>query len=121
MLLVLLEKLERILENFKVKLNKNQLHNLAETLIYYNDSIVPAKVIKRELKISYSDTHDLMIFLQIKGILIPKYKIYCENDSITGVSKIYDDPKDIPVEICDRCDRECTLIKNLVVEFKVCI
>ncbi len=74
---------------------------------------------KRELKISYEETHKLMIFLMTKGLLKTKYKIYCENDMITGMAKTYDDPAEIPISTCDRCDRGCSLIKNLVVEFEV--
>lgn len=121
MLLDLLEKLPKILENCSIVLNENQIKTLAEALIKFNEGILPARVLKRELKISYEETHKLMIFLMTKGFLKSKYKIYCENDMITGASKIYDDPAEIPVSTCDRCNRGCSLIKNLVVEFKVCL
>ncbi len=121
MLLDLLEKLPKILENCNITLNESQVETLAEALINFNGGILPSRVLKRELKISYEETHKLMIFLMTRGILKSKYKIYCENDMLTGVSKIYDDPAEIPVSICDRCNRGCSLIKNLVVEFEVCL
>lgn len=121
MLLDLLEKLHKILENYSPTLNENQIKNLSEALEWNKGGILPANVVKRELKISYEETHKLMIYLMRKGLLKSKFKIYCENDIITGVSKVYDDPAEIPVEVCDRCDKGCTLIKNLVVVFEVCV
>lgn len=121
MLLDLLVKLQKILENYNPKLTEKQIQNLLEVLKYYNGGILPASVVKRELNISYKETHELMVYLMTKHILKSQYKIYCENDIITGAAKIYDDPAQIPVSICDRCDKRCSLIKNLVVEFEVCI
>lgn len=121
MLLNLLVKLQKILENYNPKLTENQIKNLSEALEFYNGGILPANIIKRELKISYKETHELMIYLMTKNVLKAKYKIYCENDMFTGTADVYDDPAQIPVSICDRCDKGCSLIKNLVVEFEVCI
>ena len=121
MLLDLSEKLQKVLANYKVQLTEKQIKNLCETLEWYKGGIIPATVIRRELNISFEDTHKLMIYLMTKGILKSKYRIYCENDTISGVRKVYDDPAEIPMIICDRCDKGCSLIKNLVVEFEVCI
>lgn len=121
MLSNLLERLRVILENYKIRLNETQMTNLAVALDFHNGGIIPAKIIKRELNISYEETHKLMTFLSTKGILKPKYRVYCENDVITGASKIYNDPAEIPIDVCDRCEKECILIKNLLVEFEVCI
>lgn len=120
MLLDLLGELQDKLKTCNVKLDEDQIQKLREALIFHKGGVLPAKVLKKDLKISYTDTHKLMIFLMTKGYLKSIYKIYCENDIITGASKTYDDPAEIPVEICDRCDRGCALIKNLKVEFKVC-
>ncbi|MBP2032586.1 hypothetical protein J2Z42_001258 [Clostridium algifaecis] len=119
MLLNLSEKLQKLLKNCKVFLNGDQIESLAEILEFYNNGILPAKILKHKLEITYKDVHTLMTCLAIKGILRVKYRIYCENDSITGASKIYDDIEDIPVSVCDRCDKRCTLIKNVIVEFEV--
>lgn len=121
MLLDLSERLQKELANYKVKLTEKQIKNLCETLEWHNGGIIPASIIKRELKISFEDTHKLMIYLMTKGFLKSKYRIYCENDMISGVNKSYNDPAEIPMIICDRCDKGCSLIKNLVVEFEVCI
>lgn len=121
MLLDLLEKLRKILENYSNPLTESQIKDLAEILEWNNGGILYATVVKRELNISYEETHRLMIYLMTKGILKTKYKIYCENDMITGSSKIYDDPAEVPISICDRCDKGCSLIRNLVVEFEVCV
>ncbi|MBY6789188.1 hypothetical protein HYH43_07020 [Clostridium botulinum] len=114
-----LEKLEKILESCKIKLNNEQIKKLRETLQHYSNGILPTRVLKRELSISFEDTHKLMTFLSTKRILIPKYKIYCDKDELTGASKVYDDPSDIPIKTCDRCEEGCILIERLVVEFKV--
>lgn len=119
MLLNLLGKLQKELESYNLDFEK--IKNLKEVLIFYRNGIVPSQVIKRELSISYEETHKLMILLMTKGLLKAKYKVFCENETTTGLSNTYDDPSEIPVSICDRCDKRCTMIKNLVVEFEVCI
>lgn len=121
MLLDLLERLQEIFKSCKVKLTEEQLNNLKELLEWHSGGIIPSSVVKRELKISYNEVHSLMIFLMTKGIVKSKYKVYCENDNITGTAKVYDDPAEIPITICDRCDKGCSLINNIVVEFEVCI
>lgn len=121
MLLDLLGNLQKILENCKIKLDDLQLKALAETLEYHKGGILPANVLKRELNISYADVHSLMTYLSTQGILKVKYKVYCENDAVTGASRVYDDIADIPVSICDRCQKECVLLKNIYIEFEVCI
>ncbi|KEI16920.1 hypothetical protein Z959_08820 [Clostridium novyi B str. ATCC 27606] len=82
--------------------------------------MIPSKVVKRELKVSYEEVHRLMTFLSTKEILKPKYKILCENNCLTGASKSYDDLDDIPINICDRCERECVLLEKVIIEFEVC-
>lgn len=121
MLLDLLEKLQRELENYNTELNEKQIEDLSKVLKFHNHGILPAAVVKRTLKISYKETHELMVYLMTKEMLKAKYKVYCENDTVTGVAKTYDDPAQVPVSICDRCDKGCSLIKNLVVEFEVCV
>lgn len=121
MLSDLLGKLQEILKNYNIKLNNEQIRKLEELLSFYKGGIIPTAVVKRTLNISYAETHNLMIFLMTKNILKSKYKIHCENDLVTGAGKIYDDPAEIPIELCDRCERGCALIKNLVVEFEVVI
>lgn len=119
MLSGLLERLHKLLDNYRVQLDNEQIKSLADTLEFHNNGLLPANVLQRELEISYKDIHSIMSYLSTKGILVAKYKIYCENDMNTGASEIYDDIKDIPVKICDRCDRSCALIKNVIVEFEV--
>lgn len=121
MLLGLLEKLQKTLESYDKKFTEKQIKDLAEVLEWCKDGILPARVVKRELNISYKEVHSLMIYLMTKGMLKAKYKVYCENDMLNGMANTYDDPAEIPLTICDRCDRGCSLIKNLVVEFEVCI
>lgn len=120
MLLDLLGKLHEVLANCKVSLNDSQINELESLLQFHHKGIIPASVVRRELKISYEETHKLMIFLMTQGYLKSKYRIYCENDVFTGGSNVYDDPSQIPVEVCDRCEKGCALIKNLMVEFEVC-
>ncbi|XZI67586.1 hypothetical protein ACSXEI_00305 [Clostridium perfringens] len=116
-----MEKLQKILENYNPELTEKQIKDLSEVLEFHNHGILPASVVKRILKISYKETHELMVYLMTKDMLKPKYKVYCENDMVTGAVKIYDDPAQVPVSFCDRCDKGCSLIKNLVVEFEVCV
>lgn len=121
MLSNLLEQLQGILKNCNVKLNDKQIKCLKQTLIYHKGGILPASVLKRELDIPYPEIHRLMSFLSTSRILMPIYKISCENNMNTGMEKVYRNIFEIPVEVCDRCEKECVILKNIIVEFEVCM
>jgi len=94
---------------------------LLETLDYYKGGVLPASVLKREMNIEYSEVNKLMSYLSTVNILKARYKVYCKDDIITGKIKIYYNISDIPLITCDECEKECTLINNIIVEFEVCM
>ena len=107
------------MEKCDIKLDDNQINRLFETLQFHEKGILPASVLKREVGISYDETHKLMIYLATVNILKPVYRIYCENDMETGAGKIYNKLSEIPIKTCDRCDKKCILLESIYVEFKV--
>lgn len=119
MLLNSLENLKMKLTDCDVDLNDNQIKKLYETLEYYSGGILPLSVLKRELGLLFDDTYKLMLFLSIKNILKPVYKVICDHDMETNGGKIYDTISEIATHVCDRCDKKCVLVDSVCVEFKV--
>ena len=119
MLSTLLEKLEIVLNDCKIKLNKSQLNSLAEALSFYKGGIIPISVIRRELRLTNEEVADLMIYMETKGILKSKYKVYCPSKSEGVMETFYDDVRQIPKKYCDKCDENCMYLENIVVVFEV--
>lgn len=119
MLLNSLENLKMKLTNCEVNLNNDQIRNLYETLEYHSGGILPLRVLKKELGLSFDETYKLMLFLSIKNILKPVYKVICDYDMETNGGKIYDTISEIATYVCDRCDKKCVLVDSVCVEFRV--
>lgn len=119
MLLNSLENLKMKLTDCEVDLNGNQIIKLYETLEYHSGGILPLSVLKRELSLSFDETYKLMLFLSIKKILKPVYKVICDHDMETNGSKIYNTISEISTYVCDRCNKKCVLVDSVCVEFKV--
>lgn len=119
MLSDLLGRLQKILVNYDINFSEQQIKNLAETLKYYNKSILHPRVLKREMNLSYNQVNDLMIFLETQGILRSKFKTICTEEHSNKVEKIYNSIKEVPLTVCDRCEKECSMLTNVIVVFEV--
>ena len=119
MLLNSLENMQMKFRKCSIKLNEKQFKKLYETLQYHDGGILPVRVLKHELELSYEDTHKLMIYLSTIKVLQPVYKVFCENDMMSGASKEYNKLSEIPSRMCDRCYKNCILLESVYIEFKV--
>ncbi|CAI3660815.1 hypothetical protein [Clostridium neonatale] len=115
----LLEKLEQILKNHKLKLNNQQIQTLVEIFNIYSGGVVPISVVRRELKLNINDTQELMIYLESKGILKSMLKVCCPSKPESVREELYDDIRKIPKKYCDKCDENCMYVENISVVFKV--
>lgn len=106
-------ELKLILVNCEIHLNDNQTMILYQTLKYFNSKILFIDILQERLGITYNETYKLMLFLSIKKILRPIYKVLCNHNT----NKIYETISEICTNVCDKC-RKCKL-DNIGVYFKV--
>lgn len=111
--------MSNVLKSYKVNLSNEKIENLVETLEYYDGGIIPIEVVKRELDLTYDETHDLLIYLARHGILKINYKVWCDNEDTTTEGKIYEHITDVPFGTCSRCEKECRTVNNVIVVFRV--
>ncbi|MBS6601458.1 MAG: hypothetical protein ACLR02_06000 [Clostridium sp.] len=119
MLSNLLQKLKNILSDFDKELTEDQVYELSKILEHFSGGIIPMPVIRRELKLTTKETENLMVFLETKGILRSKYRVYCPDSNLCAKETIYNDIRDIPKKKCDRCDNGCLYVENIAVVFEV--
>ncbi|MDM0483644.1 hypothetical protein QTG92_09635 [Clostridium perfringens] len=111
-------ELKKIMSQWK-KISYNQIKTLLELLDYFNGGIIPISVVKRKLNLTNDEVEDLMIFLETKGILKSAFKVFCSDKFESTREEIYDDIRKIPKKHCDKCEKECMYLENVVVVFKV--
>lgn len=119
MLLDILNVLKVALSKYeKINLSEEEIRTLGEILDYYRDDLVPVSIVKRDLKLTYEQANDLMVFLAKHDILEINYKIWCDNEYLYNSGDVYRHIIDVPKDICNKCEKECQILKNVVIVFR---
>lgn len=119
MLSDLLMKLTNIQSECNVNLNNQQIIELKKILKHFSGGVLPIPTMRRELNISSKEVLELMVYLESKGILKSKFKVYCPDSNACAFEKFYDNLRDVPKKQCDKCDKGCVYIENIIVVFEV--
>lgn len=107
-------KLEKNFQN----LNKEQLEKLKKYLEYHCDSFISSNEIANKLNISLEESKKIINELIKADIVIMCFKVYCDKDQDTN-KEIYTNIQAIPNEECQDCDKKCSILKNIIILYKV--
>jgi hypothetical protein len=119
MLLSILEVLKNVLSKYeKLNLSEEDINRLSEIFEHYPNDIIPVSIVKGELKLSYDQANDLMVYLAINNLLQINYKVWCDNTYLDNGGKIYKHITEVPKEVCGRCDKECQVLNNVIIVFR---
>lgn len=99
--------------------NKVILEKLKSYLEYYEGSNISSNELANKLNISYSDAKKVMNELLKNKIVDMLFKVYCSNEIDLEEPEIYDNIEDIPSNECDKCDKKCSVLKNIIIIYKV--
>ncbi|XZH37067.1 hypothetical protein ACSW82_05695 [Clostridium perfringens] len=111
-------ELERLINQWK-KVSQNQVKDLYELLEYFSGGVLPINTVKRILELDNDEVEELMIFLETKGILKSAFKVLCPDKFESIREEIYDDIRKVTKKYCDKCEKGCMYLENIVVVFKV--
>lgn len=99
--------------------DKTILEKLKSYLEYHVDSNISSNELANKLNISYSDAKKVMNELLKNKIVDMLFKVYCSNELDIEGTEIYDNIEDIPSNECGKCDKECSILKNIIIIYKV--
>jgi hypothetical protein len=120
MLLNILDQLKVIVNTIdEIQLDESRLKILEVILKKYDKSILPIDLVKDKLRLNYEQTNTLLITLAKNNILQLNYKIWCDNSVTNSNQLIYTDFLDIPMEVCENCNKQCRVVNNIVVVYRV--
>lgn len=119
MLSNILERLKTKLNDCPITLNENQIYLLSKIIKLYCNDILPIDVIKDNLKLSYDEVNEVLLYLSRKGFLKMNYKVWCENCNCNSEKQVFENFYDIPIEVCDRCDKRCRKIDNIIIVYRL--
>lgn len=111
--------LSTIYGELKEILNDQQIEELKEFLDFQYNSYISCNNVANHLNISYDKAKKLSIILLKNDILDMNFKVYCDNEIDICNQTVYENIQDIPEWICDNCEKGCSILKNIIVIYKV--
>ncbi|WP_143318432.1 hypothetical protein [Clostridium sp. HBUAS56017] len=109
---VVLEEISQIINSEKVKKLNNYLS-------YNNGSYISTNELANKLNIRYDDAKTIIRILLRNDIVEVNYKVYCDDSIDMSSEVIYDNIEDVPNEVCDNCEKRCSILKNLIIIYKI--
>ncbi|KGI38415.1 hypothetical protein DP149_06055 [Clostridium tetani] len=100
-------------------LDDKQIESLKSFLEYQYKSHVSCSDIANRLDITYDKAKELIKILLRNNVLEMNFKIFCENELDTNIQDTYENIEDIPEEPCSNCEKKCSILKNVIVIYKV--
>lgn len=100
-------------------IDEEELNELSNFLKYHKKSHVTSNDIANRLDISYEDAKAVVKLLLGFDMLEMNFKVYCSNSCEADNDTIYESIEDIPNEICVFCEKGCSILKNIIVIYKV--
>jgi len=99
-------------------LTKKELGELDSFLSYQNDSYITCNELANRLNIEYELAKKVINELIKMHIVQMCFKVYCNNFDMSN-EEIYSNIEDIPNEECDGCEKGCSVLKNIIVIYKI--
>lgn len=100
------------------ELDDNKISILEDFLEYQINSYITYNDIANKINISSTSAKKIINELIKADIIDMCFKLCCNNEMDMD-DIIYYDIKDIPDEECDGCEKGCSIIKNVIVLYKV--
>lgn len=100
-------------------LNKDQIEKLDSFLSFQYEAHVSCNDIANSLDITYENAKKIVRILLKEDILKMSFRIYCKNELDTCDQATYESIEDIPDEPCSNCERGCSILKNVIIVYKV--
>lgn len=100
-------------------MNKFQAEKLEKYISYHENDHISINDIANKLNIKYDEAKNIINELIKSGIVEMNFKVYCDNEMDTNHGKVYTNIGDIPNEECDQCDKKCSILKNIIILYKV--
>ena len=107
------------LKNVLVENNDKKINELISFLEYQEGSYITTNDIANKINISYDIAKKIVKILLLEDYLEMNFKVYCENSLDMCDDEIYSSIEDIPKEFCTKCAKECSVIKNIIIIYKV--
>lgn len=106
----------------KTKINsisQKKIDILDSYLKFNINSYLSANDIADKVDISFDDAKEIARILVKNNILDMQFTLFCNNEIDVADIPIYESIQDIPQDQCEECEKHCSLIKNIVVIYKV--
>lgn len=100
------------------ELDDNKITILKDFLQYQFNSYISYNDIANKINISSSSAKKIINELIKADIIDMCFKLCCNNEMDMD-DRIYNDIRDIPDEKCDGCEKGCSILKNVIVLYKV--
>ncbi|CAM2938881.1 hypothetical protein HAHI6034_05840 [Hathewaya histolytica] len=100
-------------------LKTQQIKDLDKFLEYQYNSYISCSDIANHLNITYNEAKKIINILLENDILKMNFKVFCKCEIDINTQNIYESIEDIPEEICSNCEKGCSVLKNVIIVYKV--
>lgn len=108
-----------ILSKLREILTENQINELNEFLEFHNGGYITSGDVSNRLDISFEDAKNVTKELFRYNYTDMKFKIYCNNEIDMCETETFDSIEDIPNEKCEKCEKGCSILPNIIIIYKV--
>lgn len=100
-------------------IDKEKFNKLNSYLIFNEGSRISCNDIANKLDISFDNSKDIIYILLKNNALEINFKVNCYDEYKTNNAVYYETFEDIPNQVCDNCEKNCEIFKNIIIVYKV--